>query len=580
MSTFSRRGDRDTGAVAIMVAVLAVVLMTVAALSVDLGNAWARKRAVQTQADLAALSAGQLLPQTVSNRAAVLAEVATYLNKPNNNVQDQPTVTAAQLDDNNFANGEVDFYNNGTRMRVIAPAANVDFFLADVAGFDDVDVNAQATVEIQSLQPRMVDVLPFALPSGCPYGPGMADTGPGPAATPSPTATPTADFTPGNGDTANHRVTGVSPASVAKDQSPAPSITVTVTDLPNNSTGGTVRIRLGASTSHDFPVTWASTSNSSNSRTPAVTLTNNVLGTEGVWKVWVIVGNANKYSETSANLTVGNPPSSSPSASPSPAVGCSVSASGNYGQLDSPRNGVNQRPERFAQNIALGLDHQVVPFPTANSDVCAGNSGNNPIPGANLDEAPSTNGRNCLNIDPGNDGPKVMEGLITGVNNTTIKGRLDNSFTASDRPLGCAGPRTVNGTSINDENLSCYLKTGATKAQLIAQTGDFDNLLDPRITDSPRFVWIPVLRTQERINDKWQPIKMFAPAFITSETVTDWRRQRQRHQDERQLCHFDPGVHVQPARTPHRREGSLDRLRTGRSVHRSTGRLVTPKPPI
>lgn len=521
MSTPTRRRDRDSGAVAIMVAVLAVVLMTVAALSVDLGNAWARKRAVQTQADLAALSAGHMLPQTISNRAALLAEVATYLNKPNNNVQDQPTVTAAQLDDNNLANGEVDFYNNGTRMRVIAPASNVDFFLADVAGFDDVDVNAQATVEIQSLQPRMVDVLPFALPSGCPYGPGMADTGPGPAATPSPTATPTADFTPANGDSGNHRVASITPASLGNNSTS--SISVSLTNLPNNSTAGVIRFRVGASTIVDRNVTWPEVSQQAgDARTVSVTPNTAVTGTERVWKVWLVLGTGNqeKYSATSANLTVGNPPSSSPSPSPSAAVGCSVSASGNYGQLDSPRNGVNQRPERFAQNIALGLDHQVVPFPTANSDVCAGNSGNNPIPGANLDEAPSTNGRNCLNIDPGNDGPKVMEGLITGVNNTTIKGRLDNSFTASDRPTTCAGPRTVNGTSINDENLTCYLKAGATKAQLIAQTGNFDNLLDPRITDSPRFVWIPVLRTQERINDKWQPIKMFVPAFITGETVT------------------------------------------------------------
>ena len=69
MSTRSakRRRREETGAVAVMVALLTLVLVVVAALSVDLGNAWARGRAVQKQADVSAIGAGSLLPMSTTD---------------------------------------------------------------------------------------------------------------------------------------------------------------------------------------------------------------------------------------------------------------------------------------------------------------------------------------------------------------------------------------------------------------------------------------------------------------------------------------------------------------------------------
>ena len=61
-----------------MVAILATLLLVTAALSVDLGNAWARKREVQTQVDVAALSAGPCFPGRSAAEDAILAEVAAY----------------------------------------------------------------------------------------------------------------------------------------------------------------------------------------------------------------------------------------------------------------------------------------------------------------------------------------------------------------------------------------------------------------------------------------------------------------------------------------------------------------------
>ena len=48
-----RRRD-ERGAVAVMVGLLSVVLLSMAAMGVDLGNAWAQKRQVQAGSDLAA----------------------------------------------------------------------------------------------------------------------------------------------------------------------------------------------------------------------------------------------------------------------------------------------------------------------------------------------------------------------------------------------------------------------------------------------------------------------------------------------------------------------------------------------
>ena len=94
-SRFATR--RERGAVAIMVAILAAALLTMAALAVDLGNAWSRKRIVQTQVDVSALSAGHLLPAvTAAEQLAAAGEVADYLNRANNQAVGQQDVTATR----------------------------------------------------------------------------------------------------------------------------------------------------------------------------------------------------------------------------------------------------------------------------------------------------------------------------------------------------------------------------------------------------------------------------------------------------------------------------------------------------
>ena len=90
--------EREQAAVAVMTAILVVVLFSISALVVDLGNSWARARAVQKQVDVTAIGAGWKLPMTTANRNQILDTVAGYLNDPVNAVGGQGAITRDQLD--------------------------------------------------------------------------------------------------------------------------------------------------------------------------------------------------------------------------------------------------------------------------------------------------------------------------------------------------------------------------------------------------------------------------------------------------------------------------------------------------
>src|SRR5680860_369223 len=114
---FVTRRDRDeSGAVAIMVALMVVVLVSVAALAVDLGSAFVVKREVQKRTDFAALAGGHGTnlptpattgtcgygPQASAADQAV-KDVATYYGTESTN----SAVTTQQLVDCATSNGEV-----------------------------------------------------------------------------------------------------------------------------------------------------------------------------------------------------------------------------------------------------------------------------------------------------------------------------------------------------------------------------------------------------------------------------------------------------------------------------------------
>lgn len=499
----ARVGDRESGAVAAVTAILAVVLLSTAALSVDLGNAWARKRTVQTQVDVSALSAGHLLPWTAGNQAQIAQEVARYLNAESNDVYGQDGVVAAQLTDGVTENGEVYFEDAGTQIRVLAPSAWVDYGMAGVFGADGVGVQASATVRLLSPLPPMEDVLPFWLPTGCGFGAARADAGPGATEAPAPSGA----YVPGG--RGQHTTGAVVPGSVAFEGTA--TVSVTIENLPNRSTGGTVRFTFDADTVVDYPVTWPASSRTNDSVTVSLAVgPDGVTGTAGTWQVWPLVRQgANDHPQSPGTFEVtGGPPVIDNT------IACADSLQGNFGQLDSPRTDESRNQWVFAKNIATGLDHQITPFIDAPSNSCGRRDGE--VAGAVLDNV-SLDGRNCITGSTGNDGPFMMKGLVTGIDG--VPGRLN----ASQGPTPpCTRPAaTVQGVQINNDVLSCFVPAPYTLADL-TQPGAVvtEDMLDPRVVDSPRFVWVPVVYAGNRAQKDFQPIRSFVPGFITDETET------------------------------------------------------------
>lgn len=501
-----------------MVALLSVIMLVAAAMSVDLGNAWVRKRQLQGQADLAALSAGDLLPATAANKDAITNRVASYLNKPENRVLGQPLAVSALLGDGIAANGEVTFSSDGAQLTVLAPQATVDFALAPVVGIDQVDLNASATVGVYSEVPQ--DVLPFILPSGCPYGPADADT----ANSGGVASSTTGAASPGsgvNGSPRSFNATAQPDSANRYEDKKTINFRVTGVRSFTSSKAPMVQFEKRDDTSKRWalPGTWTSASGDQVWTFSIIIGARDVTALQGQWSYQT---SATTKQSTTVYSQVENfnvqPSNAAPP--PTPTVNCQGSARANFGQLDSPRNpALIDQKTNLAVNIAEGLDHQLTPMVIAVADEC----GNPARPGERLDNV-SREGNNCVLPDSGNDGPALSNGLIRGVGG--FRGRLDSARGATRS--GCnGGNASVAGTNVNNDLLSCYLIDTTTRlADLAVATpaGGFPrSLLDPAVTDSPRFVWLVEVYRADRSSKNYQPIRRFVPGFITDETLASTR---------------------------------------------------------
>lgn len=533
----NRRERNESGATAVIVAIMAVLLFSLAGLAVDLGNAWARARSVQKQADVSAIGAGSLLPMTVANKGAILAAVADRLNE--NPAIGQATVTAVQLQDADLTNGHVSFKNDDgsactdkcTVMSVLPPRAEVDFSFAAVMGFSDTDVQREATVKVESQLPHPTDTMPFWLPAGCSFGSAQPDTsngnnGPTASATPTTTASPTAPFTPPPSEKGSHTLSGTSPVTVVEGGTSSLS-GYRISTLPNKADRASLRFVSPTGVFIEF-ATQAASSNAAYLDVPNFGIgPSDVTAIPGTWRVFALVETENNKTLYSTNflevqVTAASPPAS-PTAAPTSAtpsnvpVGCVGQDRGNFGQLASPRDGYSLQ-SGFAYNVALGLDHQIVPyvFPSAtpeNKD-CGKNSPS--LPGGKFDDTAGAagNGANCIKGDTGNDGPKIYDGLIAGPG-SGVPGRLDTVNGNTTCPS--RSNVTIGGKSINNDVLSCFLRGTATLEDIAKETGVDQSWLDPAVTKSPRFVWLPVVYATDRAQKDYQPVKSFVPAFITDE---------------------------------------------------------------
>ena len=538
MSTLPYRSSgvkNERGAVAVLVGILSIVLFAVAALAVDLSNAFVRKRDTQAQADFAALAAGAALPATASTPSSTdpaVVAVARYLveNQPTDDggpskMFDQATLQT-MLTDDDPGNGEAyygsyasdgTFVQSNNEITVVTPPRLVKYGFARVVGADDVAVAARATVRIESTLPPPSKVLPFVIPDSCPFGAGMADT----SSNGKNKADTSGSFDPGNSSEGS--VAAVSPAALDGDDLSGPSsVKVTVSDLGNNKSLADVPIlfQLGGATYLVTGTAWTpsgTTDNSSDTREITVQVPEEVLATPGDWNIWGKTGN-NKYTTNSETLTVGEA-----EASDSGEIGCDASASGQFGQMYSPRGNAAADQRGLALNIALGLDHQLVPW--LNGPAECGKKNASPPTGGIQDKPNPGGDPNCVMPQTGNDGPWMLQGLITGVDGTP--GRLDvsNPNGGSTRP-GCGSDAVREGKTINNDRLTCFMLTDDPLSKITSTSldpDDFEGLLDPDIVDSPRFVWLPVIHAQTRTeidNNTFQTIKRFVPGFITDESVS------------------------------------------------------------
>ena len=500
----------ERAAAAILVAVMATVLFGVAALAVDLGNAWARKREIQKQVDISGISAGWALPATTpAAKAAVADEVARYLVK--NDVWGQDTITGTSLLDGSDSNGEIYFSDGDTTMRVVAPPAHVDFMFGTVIGAGDgTPVTADATVQVRSPLPPTGRVLPFAMPDRCPFGPGMADTA-SPGHTPADTS---GTFDPGNPKEGSVNSLSTNPDPVVGASTDPVTVTVTITGFSNNTAVSSVELLFqNGGATYYVPVTsWTPVGNTTNTdkeRTMTVTVPQEVVDTPGTWNVWGRI--ANKHTNDSKSFVVGTPASVPPTE-----IGCVSSASGEFGQMYSPRG--NQPPDQrgLALNIALGLDHDLAPWPSAPQPSC-GRKNETPPTGGVQDKPNPPKDPNCVLPQTGNDGKWMLDGLIRGIEGEP--GRL--SVSRGHTLPGCgAGDVEREGVMINNDRLSCFLKDGYTLNDLTTTSGDLSGILDPAVVNSPRFLWLPVIHPITRAeidNNTFYAIKRFVPAFITND---------------------------------------------------------------
>lgn len=521
------RSRDEAGSIAVLFALTAVLMFAVGALAVDLGNMYQRKAETQSQADLAALSAASALgcapaPASCGTVAVrhqnAVDKVRDYL-KSNTKLGQSgglAALTSTMLTDGDLANGEVTFPGDYS-MKVVTPSAKVDFTLAEGADAgSSSNVNASATVGVGT--PGSQAILPmYAVQSGgCDYG--------------SQTLTD-----PANG----HHVTSVpSLPSPLHDPALSSNAVLTGADPYRFDVGVTDGVITTIAGSHLSSVTEieffsdplnspappatvvpqtivSNTNNNSISSLPVPTAVTNYAG---VWWIRTYTSTGNKgWSplDQSLPIRIGDGPIQCPS---------SV-VSGNFGTLKFPRTD-SQPANWLNMNIANGIQppgsFQSTSDPAEIPNCNPGDLGvvYSPTTGGS---APLVN-TNCVDTDTGLTALSATQGLLS--NSPSRLGGKPTTSSVSGR--FCApgatnnNSRTAGGYTFNNDTLSCFMTSATTSLNTIASpTYSGGAALDPAIFDSPRFVYVPVVKVDPSNGGSmhWSVVGMRA-GFITGEDGT------------------------------------------------------------
>lgn len=513
----------DEGALAVMVAILAVVLFGLAALAMDLGNAFSRNRDVQFQADFAALAGGSELPAPSldpqpTDLAIVKAATYVFENMPqDDDATDFADVAAVAvaLTDDVATNGEA-YYGHldpvsgalipsAYELTIRTPPALVKYGFAAIIGHTDGEVNAYATVGIQS---PGSGTMPFFAVNGCDYGPQVLSD---PANGQAQSIVPPMQFPT---DTNKARLVSITPpAQVNVNADPAITQTITIN---GQFLAGVTKVgffRDTALTPNFFETAPFANSDSTGNTVANVQVPIGVTSVEDVW--WVRVWGPPNGSGPDAWSTVSE---ALPLRVGESLLECAGSSNdGNFGSLKLPRS---SNPSTWLpDNVALGLEAplSLAVYPgSPPPDLCTNATSPPKVESTAGSLRPGTN---CVDTDTGLPANALTQGLITGSN-----ARLDQDTTTDCSPQRNSSRRTVaigGGYNINDDTLSCFLTTSASVGTISSPTYSGPAVLSPDIYSSPRFFWVPVFNAQPGTGGAQRySIIDFRPAFITSDAPT------------------------------------------------------------
>ena len=545
----SRRHD-DRGAAAVLFALLSVLLLSIAALGVDLGNAWATKRQVTAGGDLAVEAGagpkGANMPnaggvtsctygaagatassQAVKDVAAYLAAQA-YPAKTGTGYSSLLANLPSQLTDCSMLNGEVVYgmpkrtgstwtvtYNKN-QLSLVTPPQQVDFGFAQLMGFSNTKVYGVSTVEIKS--PKF-SALPFYAFSGCDYGPQtLQQPNNGHASSPVLLYAPS--------DTNNATLTSITPVSYPVDTTGTVTEPLTITGANFANVTQVGFFEPGNAVTGPAPVTIDNTkfTISADGKTISISdlpdQTRGVSGVQEYWYIRVMIGGKWSTYTTDSNGNVTNSPMLTIGVPP---LLCGQGSNqGNFGTLLLAHNPYSGWDNIGAANVASGLTNSLAIYPAGGptDGTCSSAQPATVMWGPN-----GTDGTNCVSTDTGMSSKVATGGFIGKGSSAPADGSYllkPNGKTKCANGGNQEATTVLLGQTINNDTLSCFFLSNST------HVGDVDTsgytgppLISDKIYDSPRFAYVPVLKVQPANggSTNYQIID-FRPCFITDQPAS------------------------------------------------------------
>ena len=547
-----RRRDDESGAIAVVVGFMMLVLLSVTALTVDLGVAWVQKRDVQKVVDFATLAgaSGTNLPGTLNGtcsnqyngpRAAAsdraVLDVALHL------VADEWAVipTATTLTDCKLDNGEVVYGTlsaaavptlayDKSMLTVVSPARHVPFGLAAALGVNGTSVHGRATAAVGT--PGSEKVFPAFATDGCDWGQrtifAPAGSTTGPAFTPDLKYSSDKNFT-----SFDLSVENPSPDAVPVDPAPT-TVTITGTGLLS-----VLKIGFFKEDPSLEPLEIAKASFDTQTATRiTVTLPDDLpglTGAAGLWWVRVYAPKASASDTTKqwSEVRSGSTLKTIPFEVGESFLRCAGVASGSFGDIILPRNDVvssNWTPMNIAKNLDPGPPRlSLNTYPGSPTTVFGTSTAPNRCTEADPRTIYSTvtgspvlkANTNCLDNGTGLTANVATSGLISGVRSgahVLAKGRLDTGVGTTCAPLRSVSVTGPSATFlINDDRLTCFMSPGVTVGMIASKSYSGGPVVSCAIFDSPRFFYQPVFQVRPEGGSDHYTVVDFRPAFVSEQ---------------------------------------------------------------